>query len=85
MADNYPGSAGDPTTSAVDGFQAIPSNSTVFDVSRAVYVGVSGDLAVRMKSGAILTFKAAPVGILPIRIDQVRSTGTTATDIEVLY
>lgn len=85
MVDYFPGSADDPTSSAVDGFEATPSDSTTFDVSRALYIGVSGDLAVRMKSGKILTFKSAPVGILPIRVDQVRSTGTTATNIEVLY
>lgn len=53
-------------------------------VSRALYIGVSGDVAVVMQDGTTLTFKAVPVGLLPIRVKIVKSTGTTATDIVAL-
>ena len=51
-------------------------------VSRALYIGVAGDIVVNMKDiGTSITFKAVPVGILPIRVSRVLSTGTTATNI----
>lgn len=72
--------------SAADNAVAItPSNSTVIPYPRAIYVGVSGDIAAVMKGGATVTFKAAPVGILPIRPVQILLTGTTATDMLALY
>ena len=63
-----------------------PSDSTVFQYPRSLYVGVSGDVAVVMrgKAGAV-TFKAVPAGVLPIRPVQVLATGTTATDMLLLY
>ena len=62
------------------------SDSAKIPYPRALYVGVSGDVAVVMKgkSGSVV-FKGAPVGILPIRPVQVLATGTTATDILALY
>jgi len=63
-----------------------PSDSTVFEYPRGIYVGVSGDVTVvlRGKVGAV-TFKAVPAGILPVRPVQIMATGTTATDILLLY
>lgn len=55
-------------------------------VTRAIYVGVTGDVKVNLYgSGTSITFKAVPVGILPIRVKLVASTGTTATDIVALW
>lgn len=63
-----------------------PSDSTIIPYPRSIYVGVSGDVAVVMKGKAgAVTFKAVPVGVLPIRPVQVLSTGTTATDMLALY
>lgn len=50
----------------------------------ALYIGVSGDVAVVTAAGNAVTFKAAPVGILPVQVSRVKSTGTTATDILAL-
>lgn len=73
--------------SAADFAVAItPSDSTVLSYPRAIYVGVSGDVAVVMKGKAgAITFKSVPVGILPIRPIQVMATNTTATDMIALY
>lgn len=71
-----------PATSAV---AVTKSDTTVIGLTRALYVGVTGDVAVRCADGRTATFKAAPVGILPIQVDQVLSTGTTATDVLALY
>jgi hypothetical protein len=49
-------------------------------VSRALWVGGTGDVAVEMQSGDVVVFTAVPAGtLLPIRINRVNSTSTTAT------
>ena len=53
-------------------------------VSRALYIGVTGDVVVVMQDGTTLTFKAVPVGLLPVRVKVVKATGTTATNILAL-
>lgn len=57
------------------------------NVPRALYVGVSGDVIVKLKddTSTAITFKAAPVGILPVRAAVVVKSGTTATNILALY
>ena len=54
--------------------------------SRSIYVGAPGDIAVHMvgKISPVL-FRAVPIGVLPIRVDRVLSTGTTASDIVALW
>ena len=61
------------------------SDATILPVFRALYIGTTGDVAVRMPSGASITFKTVPVGILEVQGDQVLSTGTTAAEILALY
>jgi hypothetical protein len=60
-----------------------PSDSTdLVIVSRALYVGVTGDVAVVMASGAAVTFVGVAAGsMLPIRVSRVKSTGTSAASI----
>lgn len=60
------------------------SDVTTFDPpTRAIYVGTTGDVAVRMALGQNdVTFPAvAGSVILPIAVDRVLSTGTTASNI----
>lgn len=60
----------------------VKSDTVVFPRPiRALYVGGTGDVAVRMYGDQTTPiFKAVPVGaVLPISADQVLSTGTTAT------
>lgn len=52
---------------------------------RALYVGVSGDVAVVAMDGRVVTFKAVPVGVLPVRFKRINSGSTTATDMVALY
>lgn len=58
-----------------------PSDSTdLAIVSRALWVGGAGTVAVVMASGAAVTFSGVPAGThLPIRVSRVKSTGTTGT------
>jgi hypothetical protein len=51
-----------------------------------LYVGVSGDLTVRMANdGNQVTFTAAPQGYQPIQVNRVLVSSTTATDIIALW
>ncbi len=57
-----------------------PSNGCV------LYVGVAGDVKVKMAGGNDVVFKGATAGsFLPINVLQVFATGTTATDIVALW
>ena len=65
-----------------------PSDSTVLASSvKALFIGVAGNVAVYMKgSTTSVVFKGCAAGqVLPIQVDRVLSTGTTATDIVALY
>lgn len=71
-----------PATKAV---AVIPSDSSNFNYEcRSLYVGVTGD-ATAVVGGVAVLFKAAPVGVLPIRCTRVNATGTTAASIVALY
>lgn len=63
-----------------------PSDTTVLTPpGRGLYVGTTGDVAVRMAGGGTATFVGVPNGaVLPICVDQVLSTGTSASDIVLL-
>jgi hypothetical protein len=72
--------------SAIHG-EAVTKSDTVdlSFVSRAVYVGGAGDLAVIMRNGETITLVAVPAGtLLPIAVSRVMSTNTTATSIVAL-
>ena len=64
----------------------VPSDTVALTrVARALYVGVSGNIAVVMKDGTEVTFVAVPVGIFPVSVSRVDSTSTTATNMIALY
>ncbi len=87
MADdfeNYRAELNSPYASAAD---ITPNDSTdLGTVTRAIYVGGAGNVAVTMKNGTSVTFTAPPVGtILPVRATRVLATGTTATNLVALW
>lgn len=71
------------TGPAVEGFSIAPSDQiTLNRLTRALYVGGTGDLRVTLAGGHTVTFRAVPAGtVLPVRASAVLATGTTATDI----
>lgn len=71
----------------IGGFAVTKSDTTVFtQPTRAIYVGGVGDLAVTYLDGSSDILKAVPAGtLLRIRVTQVKSTSTTATNISALY
>lgn len=55
------------------------------NVSRAIWVGGTGDMVVIMQDGTTVTFTAIPAGcLLPICVSRVKSTSTTATNMVAL-
>jgi hypothetical protein len=64
-----------------------PSDSTpLANITRAIYVGVSGDIKVDMAgSGTAIVLKSVAAGLLQIRVAKVYSTGTAATNLVALY
>lgn len=62
------------------GGAAITPSDTIQQNYSGIYVGGAGNVAVVLESGATVTFTAPPVGtILPVRVQKVNATNTTAT------
>lgn len=57
------------------------------EFSRAIYVGTTGDIKVEMgEDDSVVTFKDVQGGsLLPITVQKVFATGTTATNIVALF
>lgn len=72
-------------SSAYGAVAITPSDSTVIPTTRGVYVGVAGNVAVRMANGDLVTFTSAAVGEHSWQVDKVLSTNTTATTMIALY
>jgi hypothetical protein len=73
------------TVSAHSSASVTPSDATILPVTRALYVGVTGNLSVVMaEDGNTQVFSNVPVGIFPIQVSQVLAA-TTATDIVALW
>lgn len=61
---------------------AITTSDSADNTADALYIGVTGDVAVVTRSrGTSVVFKAVPVGVLRINVLKVLATGTTATNI----
>ena len=55
-------------------------------VTRALYVGGGGDVRLRMLGGEEATFRGLQAGsMIPIRVDMIKSAGTTATGLIGLW
>jgi hypothetical protein len=73
------------TAPARGAFSITPADGTDLAIyPKALYVGTAGDVKVDMRDGTTVTFTGA-IGVLPIRVKRVYSTGTTATNILGLY
>jgi hypothetical protein len=69
------------TAPASQGVAIVPSSTTDLPfVTRAIYVGTAGDLAVVMRTGGTVTFASVPAGtLLPIRALRVLETSTAGS------
>lgn len=79
-----PSFAYDPATRAA---VVTPSDAAeLSDVTTRIFVGGAGNLRVQMMSGDIVTFTGVTAGsVLPLRVRQVFSTSTTATNIVAMW
>lgn len=75
----------DSTAPAHGAVVVTPTDGLLIPVTRGIYVGVTGNLAVQMADGQTVTFTALPVGFHPIQAQIILATGTTATNILALY
>lgn len=67
---------------------AITTSDTVSltGITRAVYVGGTGNITAIMSNGDTVLFTAVPVGtLLPIRCTRINATATTATALVAMY
>lgn len=81
---------GDPRhhiVSAAGGFVITPSDSVDLTyVTRGIYVGSAGNLAVIMANGDTVTFVGISAGAIhPIQAKRVKLTGTTAGSLVGVY
>lgn len=64
----------------------LSTDDAEFSCSRAVFVGVGGDIKVRMRSGAIVTFRNVVAGCeRPWQINKVFKDGTSAAGLVALW
>ena len=77
----------DATVSARRAAEVVTSNTVTYESpTRGVYVGVGGNVKVDMVSGGTVTFVGVPAGaLLPIQVERIYATGTTATNMVALY
>lgn len=70
-----------PPGPSADAFPVVPSDVTPFAVAcRWLYVGGNGDVTAITAKGTTVVFKNVQIGeLLPIGLQQVMATGTTAT------
>lgn len=77
--------AGDSLTApARNCFSIAPSDTEALpQITKAIYVGSTGDLALRLVDGQqFFLFRNVPSGaVLDLRVHSVRQTGTTASDL----
>jgi hypothetical protein len=87
MTDKFADFAVAPGGPLVGGFAITKSDATILaQPTRAVWVGGAGDLAVTYLDGTTDVLQSVVAGtLLPIRVKQVLSTGTSATKISGLY
>jgi len=75
---------GEPASNAED---VTPDDgSDLATVSRALYIGMSGNLTVVMAGEQTVMFAGVPSGtFMPIRVKRVKASGTSASQIINLY
>lgn len=81
MPDRFANHAASLDSPAASGFAITPSDGAdLAEVTRAVYVGTAGNLAVTTLTGEDLLFVGVPGGtFMPVRLRRIKATGTTAS------
>ena len=87
MANHFASHQAGLTSPAQGGFVITPADGTpLAHTPRAIYVGTSGSLSAVMLSGEAVVFSILQAGMIyPLRLTEVRATGTTAGGLIALY
>jgi hypothetical protein len=85
--DLYEGAGSDLLGPAANGAAVAPSDTANLPVaSKRLWIGGAGNVSLVTVNGTALTYTAVPAGTyLQVRAQQVKATGTTATDIIAEY
>ncbi|MCO6185531.1 hypothetical protein [Rhizobium sp. L1K21] len=83
MTDRFAHTAPSIDGPAAHAFSVTPDDNTdLEEVTRGLYCGTAGDIALRMQSGAEVVFTNVAEGsFLPVRASRILATGTTAAAI----
>ena len=83
MTDSFKNHAQNLTGPPQNAVPVVPSDTgSLAFITRALYVGGTGEVAVRMQGGQTMTFSNMQGGVqYAMRVEQVLATGTTATGI----
>jgi hypothetical protein len=86
MAEDFSSHRSGLTAPAREAFAITPSDTAdLAQPSRAIYIGGSGTLRVRMLSGDVVDFSGLLGGaIYPFRVAQIMQSGTSATGLVAL-
>lgn len=82
MIDRFASRADSSTGSASVGFIITPNDATeLSEVTRAIYVGIGGDMTIELTAGGTVELQNVPTGsLIPVRAKKVL-TATTATSL----
>jgi hypothetical protein len=84
MADEFATNSDSLIAPAQNAAAVTPGASALDNVTKGVYVGTAGDLAVTMVGGGNVTFTVPAGSILPIRVTHILGA-STADDIVALW
>jgi predicted S18 family serine protease len=87
MPDSFTNYASGLDSPAMNAAAITPSDSVAMEMtSRGIYVGVGGNISVLTAGGDTVVFVGVfPGTIIPIRVNRVNATGTTASSLLSLY
>lgn len=87
MADRYQNIGGDLLSPADAAAAVTPSDSAALPyASKRLWIGGAGNVSLVTVGGSAVTYQSVPAGTyLQVRAQQVKATGTTATNIVAEY
>ena len=74
----------DQARSAITG-QVVTTTTTFSNLTRAIYVGTSGNIPVTFGDGVSVTITNAAPGYHPLQVEAIGGTGLTAGNIVALF
>lgn len=87
MTDAFQSHSANLATPGENAFAVTPNDSADMDfVTRAIYVGVAGNVKMTLLGGTTVTFVGLVAGgLYPLRVKRIWSTGTTASNLIGVY